>query len=52
VGLALRADQWILPAQKPFSQESSCDAIGDCPTLTGSVQAFELGVTVGYRIAL
>jgi hypothetical protein len=52
VGLALRADQWILPSQKPFSQESSCDAIGDCPTLTGSVQAFELGLTVGYRIPL
>jgi hypothetical protein len=52
VGLALRADRWILPSEKPFSQESSCDAIGDCPTLTGSVAAFELGVTVGYRIAL
>jgi hypothetical protein len=52
VGLALRADRWILPSQKPFSQESSCDSVGDCPTLTGGVAAFELGVTVGYRIAL
>jgi hypothetical protein len=52
VGLALRADRWILPSQKPFSQETSCDSIGDCPTLTGGVAAFELGVTVGYRIAL
>jgi hypothetical protein len=52
VGLALRADRWVLPAQKPFSQESSCDALGDCPTLTGSVAAFEMGVTVGYRIPL
>jgi len=52
VGLALRADRWILPAQKPFSQETSCDPIGDCPTLTGSVAAFELGLTLGYRIPL
>jgi len=52
VGLALRADRWILPSEslEPFSQTSSCDAIGDCPTLTGSVAAFELGVTVGYRL--
>jgi hypothetical protein len=50
VGLALRADRWFLPEQKPFAQESSCDSIGDCPTLTGSVEAFELGLTVGYRI--
>ena len=54
IGLALRADRWILPTQpeQPFSQQSSCDAIGDCPTLTGSVAAFELGVTVGYRLPL
>ena len=52
VGLALRAERWILPAQKPFSQETSCDPVGDCPTLPGSVAAFELGLTVGYRIAL
>jgi hypothetical protein len=52
VGLALRADRWVLPGEKPFSQMSSCDAIGDCPTLTGSVAAFEGGVTVGFRIPL
>jgi hypothetical protein len=52
IGLALRADRWILPSQKPFSQETSCDPIGDCPTLTGSVAAFELGLSFGYRIAL
>jgi hypothetical protein len=52
VGLTLRADRWILPSQKPFSQETSCDPIGDCPTLTGSVAAFEMGLTVGYRIPL
>jgi hypothetical protein len=54
VGLALRADGWLLPTnnQKPFSQESSCDALGDCPTLTGRVAAFEFGLTVGYQLAL
>ncbi len=52
IGIALRADRWILPTQKPFSQESSCDAIGDCPTLTGSVAAFEMDLTVGYRLPL
>jgi hypothetical protein len=57
IGVALRADQWILPSQPnqtflPFSTQTSCDPIGDCPTLTGSVRAFEFGVTVGYRIAL
>lgn len=54
IGLTLRADRWILPTQpeQPFSQASSCDALGDCPTLTGSVAAFELGVSVGYRLPL
>jgi hypothetical protein len=54
VGVALRADRWLLPTnnQKPFSQESSCDALGDCPTLTGGVMAFEFGLTVGYQLAL
>jgi hypothetical protein len=57
IGLALRADQWILPSQPnqnflPFSTEASCDPIGDCRTLSGSVRAFEIGVTVGYRIPL
>jgi hypothetical protein len=52
IGLALRADRWFLPTQKPFSQESSCDPIGDCPTLTGSIAAFEIGLTLGYRLPL
>jgi hypothetical protein len=52
VGLALRADWWLLPKEKPFSAETSCDTIGDCPTLTGSVAAFEMSVTFGYRIPL
>ncbi|HZU84332.1 MAG TPA: hypothetical protein VE987_15490 [Polyangiaceae bacterium] len=48
IGLALAADQWILP----FSPETSCDPIRDCPTLSGSVRAFEGGLTIGYRIPL
>ena len=52
IGLTLRADRWFLPSEKPFSQETSCDPIGDCPTLTGSVAAFEAGLTFGYRIPL
>ncbi len=49
-GLAVRGDLWLLPGEA--RQVSSCDAIGDCPTLSGAVAAFELGVTVGYRIPL
>jgi len=52
VGLAFRADEWFLPAEKPFSQETSCDPLGDCPTLTGNVAAFYLGISVGYQIPL
>jgi hypothetical protein len=52
LGLTLRGDRWVLPSQKPFAQETSCDPIGDCPTLTGSVDAFEVGLTLGYRIPL
>jgi hypothetical protein len=50
VGLAATADWWLLPSES--RQQSSCDAIGDCPTLHGGVAAFELGLTLGYRIAL
>jgi hypothetical protein len=52
IGFTLGAERWLLPTEKPFSQETSCDPIADCPTLTGSVGAFEGGLTVGYRIAL
>jgi hypothetical protein len=57
IGLALRADQWLLPSKSsqsflPFSTASSCDPLNDCPTLSGSVRAIEIGVTVGYRIPL
>jgi hypothetical protein len=45
-GLHLRADRWILPNDK------QCTPIGDCATLTGSVEAFQLGLTIGYRLPL
>jgi hypothetical protein len=46
VGLTLRADEWFLP------KTPQCDALGDCATLTGSVNAFEGGLTLAYRLAL
>lgn len=46
VGLALRADRWLLPT-KP-----RCSSIGDCSTLSGTVVAFEGGLTIGYRLPL
>jgi hypothetical protein len=49
-GLAVRGDLWLLPEEA--SQVSSCDAIGDCPTLHGAVAAFEVGLSLGYRIPL
>lgn len=45
-GLALRANRWILP------NDPSCSAIGDCTTLQGTTEAFEAGLTFGYRIPL
>lgn len=45
-GANVRGYHWILP------ETPSCSAIGDCATLSGSVQAFELGLTVGYRLPL
>jgi hypothetical protein len=56
IGLNLRANEWILPSQPNRSfllfSTASCDSIGDCPTLAGSYREFEVGVTIGYRIAL
>jgi opacity protein-like surface antigen len=53
IGLALRADRWILPnAGNDPLHDPACSPIGDCPTLTGTVEAFEAGVTIGYRIPL
>jgi hypothetical protein len=56
LGLTLRGDQWILPGQQSFlsflGRKTSCDPIGDCATLSGSVRAFEIGITIGYRLPL
>jgi len=53
IGLVLRADEWLLPSQTIFlTQTSPCDPIGDCRTLTGTVAAFDIGLTFGYRIPL
>ncbi len=52
LGLTLRLEEWVLPTQKAFTSSSSCDPIGDCPTLTGSVDVFTVGITFGYRIPL
>jgi hypothetical protein len=46
VGLTLRADIWFLPTA------AQCSAFNDCAQLTGKIQAFEMGLTVAYRIAL
>lgn len=45
-GVALRIDRWLLP------NSPQCSPIGDCATLTGTVAAFETGLTVGYRLPL
>jgi hypothetical protein len=45
-GLSLRADRWVLP------NTPQCTPLGDCATLSGSVEAFEAGLTIGYRIPL
>jgi hypothetical protein len=46
LGLALRLDNWILPASE------QCTATGDCATLTGPVTELEFGLRLGYRIPL
>ncbi len=46
VGLVFRGSHWFLPTTP------NCSPIGDCATLTGSTDAIEFGVTVGYRIPL
>jgi hypothetical protein len=45
-GAALRAYRWILP------ETPRCSSIGDCASLSGTVEAFELGLTIGYRLPL
>jgi hypothetical protein len=45
-GANLRGYHWILPETR------QCSSIGDCATLGGSVQVFEFGLTIGYRLPL
>ncbi len=45
-GVVVRGSQWFLPTTP------SCSPIGDCATLEGSVQSFEAGLSIGYRIPL
>ncbi len=45
-GANFRAYRWILPDQQ------RCSSIGDCASLSGSVEALELGLTIGYRLPL
>ena len=45
-GASLRAQRWLLP------QTQRCSPIGDCATLAGTVEAFELGLTLSYRVPL
>jgi opacity protein-like surface antigen len=45
-GANLRGYDWILPEGR------QCSPIGDCATLAGSLQVFELGLTIGYRLPL
>lgn len=45
-GMNFRAYRWILP------ESPRCSSIGDCATLSGTVEALELGLTIGYRLPL
>ena len=45
-GLNFRLYRWILP------ETPRCSSIGDCATLSGTVEALELGLTIGYRLPL
>lgn len=45
-GANFRAYRWILP------ETPRCSSIGDCATLSGTVEALELGLTIGYRLPL
>jgi len=46
LGANLRGSEWVLPDSR------RCSSIGDCATLSGSVQSFSFGITVGYRLPL
>jgi hypothetical protein len=45
-GATFRAYRWILP------ETQRCSSIGDCATLSGTVEALEFGLTIGYRLPL
>ncbi|WP_394843356.1 hypothetical protein LZC95_40700 [Pendulispora brunnea] len=45
-GIIARTDRWKLP------DSPQCTAIGDCGTLTGTVESIQFGLTIGYRIPL
>ena len=45
-GFAARFDRWLLPSI------AKCSPIGDCSTLSGQVEAIELGLKIGYRLPL
>jgi hypothetical protein len=45
-GANFRAYRWILP------ETQRCSSIGDCATLSGTVEALQLGLTIGYRLPL
>jgi hypothetical protein len=45
-GANFRVYRWLLPESK------RCSSIGDCATLSGTVEALELGLTIGYRLPL
>ncbi len=46
LGLTTRFARWFLP------RVPTCTPIGDCGTLTGSVDAISAGLTIGYRLPL
>ncbi len=53
VGLRMRGEVWKLPDLVTDPQlDASCSSIGDCPTLGGWVFAFQVGISIGYRIPL
>jgi hypothetical protein len=52
VGLRLRGEFWTLPNIVTGTQDPSCSSITDCPTLGGHVFAFQIGLSIGYRIPL
>lgn len=45
-GANFRAYRWVLP------EAQRCSSIGDCATLSGTVEALELGLTIGFRLPL